>query len=102
MIKKFLVFVCALSFAAAFAATEVNQASEAELDGFKGIGPSTTRLIIAEREKSEFRSWEDFIKRVKGMGSKNAIKYSAQGLTVDGAAYTAVGNATSGVGKATE
>lgn len=87
MFKKLLAFFAAMSLFAAFAAVDVNKASEAELDGIKGVGPVTTRLIIAERKKSEFKSWEDFIGRVKGVGAKSAAKFSAEGLTVGGASY---------------
>lgn len=87
MFKKLLAFFAAMSLFAAFAAVDVNKASEAELDGIKGVGPVTTRLIVAERKKSEFKSWEDFIARVKGMGAKSAAKFSAEGLTVGGASY---------------
>ena len=87
MFKKLLAFFAAMSLFAAFAAVDVNKASEAELDGIKGVGPVTTRLIVAERKKSEFKSWEDFIGRVKGVGAKSAAKFSAEGLTVGGASY---------------
>jgi len=87
MLKRLLAFFTALSLTTAFAAVDVNQASEAELDGLKGIGPATSRLILAERNKSEFKNWADFIGRIKGMGDKSAAKFSAQGMTVGGAAY---------------
>ena len=87
MLKRLLAFFTALSLTTAFAAVDVNQASEAELDGLKGIGPATSRLILAERNKSEFKNWADFIGRIKGMGEKSAAKFSAQGMTVGGAAY---------------
>ncbi|MDQ3058455.1 MAG: helix-hairpin-helix domain-containing protein [Pseudomonadota bacterium] len=87
MFKKFLTFLAALSVFAAFAAVDVNKASEAELDGIKGIGPATTRVIVAERQKTEFKNWEDFISRVKGIGPKSAAKFSAEGMTVGGAPY---------------
>jgi len=89
MHKKLLAFFAMLSFTAAFAAIDVNQASEAELDGIKGIGPATSRLIVAERNKSEFKNWADFVGRVKGLGDKSAGRFSEQGLTVAGAAYEA-------------
>ena len=89
MLKRLLAFFVALSFTAAFAAVDVNQASEAELDGIKGVGPATSRLIVAERNKSEFKNWADFIGRIKGLGDKSAARFSAQGLTVNGAAYEA-------------
>ena len=99
MLKKILAVFSTLCIASAAAAVDLNQASEADLDGIKGIGPATTRLIMAERKKAEFTSWGDFIKRVNGMGPKNALKYSAQGLTIEGATYQGAGNSFSGTGK---
>ena len=60
-----------------------------QLDSVKGIGPVTSKLIMAERKKGEFKSWQDFIDRVKGIGESRAAKLSAEGLTVNGAAYKA-------------
>ena len=100
MFKKLLAFFAAMSLFAAFAAVDVNKASEAELDGIKGVGPVTTRLIVAERKKSEFKSWEDFIGRVKGVGAKSAAKFSAEGLTVGGASYS--GSSTTATKTATQ
>jgi competence protein ComEA len=93
MFKKILAFFAAMSLVAAFAAVDVNKATEAELDGIKGIGPVTSKLITSERKKGEFKNWDDFVTRVKGVGDKNAAKFSAEGLTVGGAAYTGAGAA---------
>ena len=93
MFKKFLAFLAAMSLVTAFAAVDVNKATDAELDGVKGIGPVTTKLITTERKKGDFKSWEDFIGRVKGVGNRSAAKLSANGLTVGGAAYTGTGAA---------
>jgi competence protein ComEA len=87
MLKKLLALVVMLSATLAMAAVDVNKATEAELDGVKGIGPVTSKLIMSERKKGEFKSWEDFISRVKGIGESKAAKLSADGLTVGGAAY---------------
>lgn len=87
MFKKLLAFFAAMSLVAAFAAVDVNKATEAELDGVKGIGPVTTKLILSERKKGEFKNWDDFVARVKGVGDKSAAKFSAEGLTVAGASY---------------
>jgi competence protein ComEA len=87
MLKKLL---CALAFvwaAVASAAVDVNKATAAELDGIKGIGPSLSGKIVDERKKSNFKDWPDFISRVKGMGDKNAAKFSSEGLTVNGAGF---------------
>jgi competence protein ComEA len=87
MLKKILAILAMLYAAAAFAAVDVNKATAAELDGIKGIGPTTSRSIVDERKKGEFKSWEDLISRVKGIGEGNAAKFSAEGLTVKGEGY---------------
>ena len=87
MLKKLLAVVLMLFTALAMAAVDVNKASDAQLDSVKGIGPATTKLIKAERKKGEFKDWQDFIDRVKGIGDVRAAKLSAEGLTVNGKAY---------------
>lgn len=87
MFKKLFAFFAAMFLVAAFAAVDVNKGSEAELDSIKGIGPATSKQIMAERKKAEFKNWDDLIARVKGMGDKTAAKLSEGGLTVGGASY---------------
>ena len=87
MFKKILVLLAMLYTALAMAAVDVNKATEAQLDSVKGIGPGTSKLIITERKKGDFKSWDDFISRVKGVGEKRAENLSEAGLTVGGAAY---------------
>ena len=87
MFKKLLAFFAAMTVAVAFAAVDVNQATPAQLDSIKGIGPGISGKIVDERKKGNFKSWEDFIERVKGIGEGNAAKFSAAGLTVSGAGY---------------
>jgi len=87
MFKKLLAFLAAMTVAVAFAAVDVNKATPAELDGIKGIGPAISSKIVDERKKGNFKSWEDFIERVKGVGEGNAAKFSAEGLTVGGAGF---------------
>jgi competence protein ComEA len=87
MLKKILVLLAMLYAAACFAAVDVNKASAAELDGIKGIGPSISSKILDERKKGDFKDWNDFIVRVKGVGEKNAAKFSTEGLTVGGAPF---------------
>ena len=87
MLKKLLAFFAAMTVAVAFAAVDVNKASPAELDSIKGIGPAISGKIVDERKKGNFKSWEDFIGRVKGIGEGTAAKFSAQGLTVGGVEY---------------
>ena len=90
MFKKFLAFAVMLYAAASFAAVDVNKATAAELDGIKGIGPVISAKIMDERKKGNFKDWNDFIDRVKGIGDGNAAKYSAEGLTVGGAGFKGV------------
>ena len=85
MLKKILAIVAMLYAAAAFAAVDVNKATAAELDGIKGIGPGISAKILDERKKGNFKDWNDFIERVKGIGETNAAKFSAEGVTVGGA-----------------
>ena len=87
MFKKLLAFFAAMYMAVSFAAVDVNKATAAELDGIKGIGPGISTKIVDERKKGDFKDWPDLIKRVKGVGDKNATKFSAQGLTVSGADF---------------
>ena len=68
----------------AVAQVEVNQADQAALDGLKGIGPSTSKAIIEERKKGAFKNWQDFARRVKGLGEAKSSALSKAGLTVNG------------------
>ena len=87
MLKKILAVLAMLYAAASFAAVDINKATAAELDAVKGIGPTMSKRIIDERKKGDFKSWEDVISRVKGVGESNAAKFSAEGLTVKGESY---------------
>jgi competence protein ComEA len=87
MLKKILAILFMFFTAVAMAAVDVNKATEAELDSVKGIGPVTSKLIMSERKKGEFKDWQDFINRVKGIGDSRAAKLSAEGLTLNGATY---------------
>jgi competence protein ComEA len=88
MWKRILAILAMLYAVAAFAAVvDVNKATAAELDSVKGIGPAISSKIIDERKKGSFKDWQDFIARVKGVGEKNAAKFSSEGLTVNGSAF---------------
>jgi competence protein ComEA len=78
----------ALFFAAvAYAAVDVNTATQAELESVKGIGPAISQKILDERKKGNFKDWPDLVNRVKGIGDKNGAKFSTGGLTVNGSAF---------------
>ena len=87
MLKKLLTVAAMLYAAACFAAVDVNKASVAELDSIKGIGPGMSAKILDERKKGNFKDWADLVERVNGVGNRNAAKFSAEGLTVDGEAF---------------
>ncbi len=90
MFKKLLAFFAAMYVAVSFAAIDVNRATAADLDGIKGIGPAISSKILEERKKGgNFKDWNNLIERVKNVGEGNAAKFSAQGMTVDGASFVA-------------
>ena len=81
---------CLILLAAnAFAAADVNRASQAELESIAGIGPAMSSRIIDQRSKAAFKDWADLMARVKGIGEHTAAKLSAAGLTVNGASFDA-------------
>ena len=89
MYKKLLALVATLSAATCFAAVDVNKAGAADLDSIKGIGPAMSSKILDERKKGNFKDWNDFVERVKGVGEGNAAKFSSEGLTVNGSTFKA-------------
>ena len=96
LVKIITTALLAFASAAAFAVVDVNKANQAELEGIKGIGPSMSAKILDARKTGAFKDWTDLQSRVKGVGSGNSAKFSADGLTVNGAAFsaTAVADAT--------
>lgn len=73
--------------AAAQERVEVNRATEAQLDGIRGIGPGLSSRILAARQLAPFTDWNDFIARVPGIGTTRAARLSTEGLTVGGTSY---------------
>lgn len=58
----------------AFAAVNLNTATQSELETVKGIGPAKAKMIIDDRTKNgPFKSVED-LDRVKGFGTKSVNK----------------------------
>ena len=80
-------FSLALLASVAWAQVDLNQATEIELDGLKGLGPAMTRQIMDARQKTPFRDWPDVMQRVKGIGPKKAASLSEQGIRVQGQSY---------------
>lgn len=100
MLKKILAILVMLYATLAMAAVDVNKGTEAQLDAIKGIGPVTSKMIVSERKKGDFKNWEDFIERIKGVGETRAAKLSVEGLTVNGAAYKVAAKDTKAMAKA--
>ncbi|NHZ89459.1 DNA uptake protein [Massilia sp. CCM 8733] len=103
MIRQLMLAVATLvaTMSMAFAQVDVNKADAAALDGVKGIGPSTSKLILEERTKGgEFKDWADFSRRVKGVGDKRAVKLSQAGLQVAGKPFDAAAPAPATASKA--
>ena len=90
--------------AATASAVDVNNATAQQLESVSGIGPSTARTIVQERERAgAFESLDDLAERVRGIGPKKAKALQAAGLTVggaDGAAQNAAQGAATPAGKA--
>ena len=93
MIKQLLLCAALWIAVPCWAGTDINQATEAELDGIKGLGPSSTARILKARKDGAFKDWEDVIKRVQGVRAASAAKLSAAGLVVNGMPYTPTGDA---------
>ena len=66
----------------AFAAVDANQASRADLETVRGIGPSLSGKIVEARKAGEFKNWGDLVGRISGVGPDNAARLSQAGLTV--------------------
>lgn len=87
MFRQFIAAMLATLSIAAFAAVDVNKATQAELEALPGVGPALATRVLAERQKSPFKDWPDLIQRVRGVGEGSAAKLSQGGLTVGTAAY---------------
>lgn len=87
MFRNILVSLLAAFALNAFAAVDVNRATQAELETVKGIGPGLSSKILEARKAGEFKNWAELVDRVGGVGPGNAARFSQHGLTVGGAAY---------------
>jgi competence protein ComEA len=56
------------------APTNLNTATDKELDALPGIGKSRAKAIIAERTKAKFADWADFDKRMTGTPVNAGVK----------------------------
>ena len=81
---RYLLCIFSLCCCPHLGALEINQATEAELDSLRGLGPAFTRRVLAARSQQPFKDWPDLMRRVSGMGPRVVRKLSDQGLTVQG------------------
>lgn len=95
-IRNFIALLAAVFALNAFAAVDVNKASQAELETVKGIGPGLSAKILKAREAGSFKNWADLVDRVGGVGPGNASRFSQAGLTVGGSAYDGAAPAPKG------
>lgn len=89
MIRHLISLVLAAFAINAFAAVDANQATRADLESVKGIGPGLSGKIVDARKAGPFKDWTDMVERVGGIGPGNAAKLSQAGLTVGGNAFEA-------------
>lgn len=94
MIRFLTALILAACTLSAQAAVDVNQASQAELETVKGIGPGLSGKILDARKTGAFKDWDDLVDRVGGVGPGNAAKFSRAGLTVGNVAYSSMPAAT--------
>ena len=87
MFRHLITILFALFTLSAFAGVDANQASRADLETVKGIGPGLSGKIVEARKAGTFKDWNDLVDRVGGIGTGNAAKFSQAGLTVSGTAY---------------
>ncbi len=68
MFKKLMVAIVLFSFALwGMSLSQLNKASKEDLMKIKGIGEKKAELIIKERRKKPFKSFDD-LEKVKGIG----------------------------------
>lgn len=91
MKKLLLVLVSALAFSiSAWAAVDLNKASQAELETVKGIGPAKAKAIIDYRKKNGNFKSVDELDKVPGFGKKTVDSVKKE-ITVGNATAAAAG-----------
>ena len=64
-----------------------NTASQATLEQLKGVGVAMSDRLLKARAERPFTDWDDVMRRVPGIGDRNARRLSQQGLRVGGRPY---------------
>lgn len=90
--RRLLCLLLVLPLVPAFGADtvtlEINSAERADLESLPGLGPQLTERILAARAQAPLRDWADLMHRVPGIKAKLARRLSAQGLRIDGRAFS--------------
>lgn len=91
MKKLLLVLVCAFAFSiSAWAAVDLNTATQSQLETLEGVGPKKAQAIIEFRKKNgAFKSVND-LDKVPGFGAKTVDKLKKD-ITVGNVKATAAG-----------
>jgi competence protein ComEA len=91
MKKILLALISALAFSvSAWAAVDLNTASQSELESVKGIGPKKAQAIIEFRKKNGNFKTVDELDKVPGFGQKTVDKVKKE-ITVGNATAAAAG-----------
>ena len=78
-----IAFALSALVAAAAHATDLNHASAFQLEAISGIGEKMAADIVAElNANGAFQSWDEFKKRVKGVGERNLKTMQKDGLEI--------------------
>lgn len=94
MKKLLLALFFAIAFAfPAFAAVNINTATQSELETLKGIGPAKAKAIIEYRQKNGNFKTVDDITGVKGIGDKTLAKLRPD-LSISGTTTAPAAKAT--------
>lgn len=78
-----IAFALTALLTAAAHATDLNHASAFQLEAINGIGEKMAAEIVADRaEHGAFQSWDEFKKRIKGVGERNLKTMQKDGLEI--------------------
>ena len=78
-----IAFALTALLTAAAHATDLNHASAFQLEAINGIGEKMAAEIVAERKANgAFQSWDEFKKRIKGVGERNLKTMQKDGLEI--------------------